>query len=62
MKNPNNLQPRGKQTMLLVTIFVTGFTSLVYEIIWSRKLSLVFGANTLAVSTVLSVFMAGLAF
>jgi spermidine synthase len=50
-----------KRYILLVSIFLTSFTSLVYEIIWSRKLSLLFGASTLAVSTVLSVFMAGLA-
>ena len=51
----------GIRFLLILTLFITSFTSLVYEIIWSRKLSLVFGANTLAISTVLSVFMAGLA-
>jgi len=56
-----HLQNRGKRFLLLAILFLTGFTSLVYELIWTRKLSLVFGANALAVSTVLSIFLAGLA-
>jgi spermidine synthase len=60
-KQTKDVGGAGKRFFLLLVLFFTGFTSLVYEIIWSRKLSLVFGANTLAVSTVLSVFMAGLA-
>jgi spermidine synthase len=51
-----------KTRIILVVLFLTGFCSLVYELVWMRKLSLIFGASTLAVSTALSVFMAGLAF
>ena len=51
----------GNRILLPLVLLFTSFTSLVYEIIWSRKLGLVFGANTLAVTTVLSVYMAGLA-
>jgi len=54
-------QSRGKRFLLLFTLFFTGLTSLAYELIWTRKLTLVFGANALAVSTVLSIFLAGLA-
>jgi len=54
-------QTRGKRFLLLFTLFITGLTSLAYELIWTRKLTLVFGANALAVSTVLSIFLAGLA-
>jgi len=57
----SRFQTNGKRFLLLFTLFLTGFTSLAYELIWSRKLSLVFGANALAVSTVLSIFLAGLA-
>jgi len=60
-KRTKSVGNSGKRFILLLTIFLTSFTSLVYEIVWSRKLSLLFGANSLAVSTVLSVFMAGLA-
>ncbi len=40
--------------------FASGFVGLVYEICWIRKASLVFGATTFAVSTVVAVFFAGL--
>ncbi|HEV8137492.1 MAG TPA: fused MFS/spermidine synthase, partial [Pyrinomonadaceae bacterium] len=39
----------------------SGATGLIYEVLWSRMLGLVFGATTLAVSTVLAAFMGGLA-
>ena len=41
-------------------MFVTAFSSLAYELVWTRKLSYVFGSTALAASSVLSVFMAGL--
>jgi spermidine synthase len=40
---------------------LSGATSLVYEVIWLRKLILIFGSTQFATSTVLSTFMAGLA-
>src|SRR5215510_14786720 len=40
---------------------VSGATGLIYEVLWARMLGLVFGATTLAVSTVLAAFMGGLA-
>ncbi len=41
--------------------FSSGFLALVYEICWIRKASLVFGAASFAMGTVLGVFFAGLA-
>src|ERR1041384_1891557 len=41
--------------------FLSGATGLIYEVLWARMLGLVFGATTLAVSTVLAAFMGGLA-
>ncbi len=40
---------------------LSGATGLVYEVLWARMLGLVFGATTLAISTVLAAFMGGLA-
>lgn len=40
---------------------LSGATGLIYEVLWMRMLGLVFGATTLAVSTVLAAFMGGLA-
>lgn len=47
--------------LILVLFFLSGATGLIYEIAWTRKLTLVFGTSSLAVSTVLAVFMGGLA-
>ena len=47
------------QPVLLGLFLVTGFTGLVYELLWARMFTLVFGATVLAVSTVLAAFFAG---
>ena len=49
-----------RKTLLLIAFFLAGFSSLVYEVIWSRQLSVVFGSTVYAVSVVLAAFMAGL--
>lgn len=46
---------------LHVLFLLSGATALVYQVVWTRVLTLFFGSTTLAVSTVLAVFMAGLA-
>ena len=46
---------------MLACFFLSGFSSLVYQVTWIRKLILIFGSTTFAVSTVLTVFMGGLA-
>jgi spermidine synthase len=47
--------------VLLIALFFTAFSSLIYELIWRRELSYVFGSTAYATSSVLAVFMAGLA-
>jgi spermidine synthase len=44
----------------LVLFFVSGACALVYQVVWVRRLLLITGTTTAAVSTVLAVFMAGL--
>ncbi len=46
---------------LPLLFFVTGAAGLVYEVVWFRLLESIFGVTTLATSTVLAVFMGGLA-
>ena len=46
---------------MFLCFFLSGATGLVYEVVWTRMLTLVFGATTFAISTVLTAFMAGLA-
>ena len=41
--------------------FCSGVAALIYQVVWVRSLSLIFGGSHLAVTTVLAVFMAGLA-
>lgn len=53
----------SRRTILLIGIcfVLSGATGLIYEVLWARMLGLVFGATTLAISTVLAAFMGGLA-
>ncbi len=45
----------------LICFFLSGFAGLVYEVVWIRQASLLFGSTTFALSTVLAVFFLGLA-
>jgi spermidine synthase len=47
--------------LLILLLFGSGFSALVYQILWLRLLALVFGVTVHAASTVLAAFMAGLA-
>ena len=47
--------------IILLCFFASGMSGLIYQVVWVRELVLVFGATTLAVSTVLTAFMGGLA-
>src|SRR5262245_26344893 len=55
------LLPDSAARSILLCFFASGFSGLVYQVIWVRELVLVFGATTFAVSTVLTAFMGGLA-
>src|SRR5258705_4020662 len=47
--------------MILFLFFCSGATALVYEVVWSKYLSLIFGSTAYAQTLVLAVFMGGLA-
>ena len=47
--------------LVALLFFASGFSSLIYQVVWTRMLVLVFGATTFATSTVLAIFMGGLA-
>src|SRR5437867_11586475 len=57
---------RSKQDWLLgvglLCFFFSGVAGLVYEVVWTRMLTQIFGNTTYAIATVLSAFMAGLGF
>ena len=52
---------RSSLRIVAFCFVLSGATGLIYEVLWMRMLGLVFGATTLAVSTVLVAFMCGLA-
>ena len=54
-------QGRGTRSIVLIFFFFSGASGLIYEVVWNRMLTLVFGATVFAVTTVLTVFMAGMA-
>jgi hypothetical protein len=47
--------------VIYTIFFLSGAAALIYQVVWIRSLSLLFGGSHLAVATVLTVFMAGLA-
>jgi len=47
--------------LLLILFGISGMTALIYEIIWIRPLTLVFGTTMYAVSTIVASFILGLA-
>ncbi len=49
------------RAVAILCFFLSGASGLIFEVIWTRMFSLVFGATTLAISTVLTAFMGGLA-
>jgi predicted membrane-bound spermidine synthase/cytochrome c-type biogenesis protein CcmH/NrfG len=56
---------RSRQDWLLVVglfcFFFSGAAGLLYQVVWTRMLTQIFGNTTYAIATVLSAFMAGLA-
>lgn len=58
---PRDALTRRGTAVLFLCFFLSGAGSLVYEVVWLRWLTLVFGATTLAISTTLAAFMGGLA-
>ena len=50
-----------RRLLVLSLFLLSGAAGLVYQVVWMRQLSLVFGVTSHAVSTVLAVFMGGLA-
>ncbi|RJP23231.1 MAG: spermidine synthase [Candidatus Abyssobacteria bacterium SURF_5] len=50
-----------KGSIYYVLFFLSGMSALIYEIVWTRRLTLIFGITVYSISTVLVAFMGGLA-
>ncbi len=60
-RSGSTYEQKSAARIILLCFFASGFSGLVYQVIWVRELILVFGATTFAISTVLTAFMGGLA-
>src|SRR5512137_1692277 len=65
-RQPRRAQPavahkNRSVTILLGLFLLSGVSGLVYQVIWARQLTLIFGATSPAITTVLAAFMLGLA-
>src|SRR5256714_8684164 len=55
------MQSRNREWTVLTLFFCSGATALVYEVVWSKFLSQMFGSTIYAQTVVLAAFMGGLA-
>ena len=53
----NNLKPR----VVLSLFFISGYTALVFEVVWGKQACLIFGSSTMAFAAVIAAYMTGLA-
>ncbi|MFH1068218.1 MAG: fused MFS/spermidine synthase, partial [Candidatus Glassbacteria bacterium] len=60
-RSPNSTAGSPLARLLYPLFFLSGFSGLVYEVIWMRRFAVVFGNTTHAITVVLAAFMAGLA-
>jgi predicted membrane-bound spermidine synthase len=59
---PSSLVRPVRRGLILALFVGSGAAGLVYQVVWSRELVLVFGNTTQAVATIVTAFMAGLGF
>ena len=55
------IKPTAKLHPAYLLVFITGFASLSYEILWTRALSMFFGSSVYAFSSILAAFLLGIA-
>jgi len=61
VNNGRSVVSSRMNALLLVAFFLSGSVALVYQVLWTRQLGLIFGVTIQAASTVLACFMGGLA-
>ncbi len=54
-------ESRARNLTILCLLFMSGFASLVYQVLWMRELALLFGSSAHATAGTLAVFFGGLA-
>ena len=58
--NPQSLIPNPDRVLVYIAIGLSGFCALGAQVVWTRVLSLLFGASTYTFSLILAVFLIGL--
>jgi len=58
---PSNDSPSFVKPLVVAIFFLSGAVGLLYEVLWTRQLALIFGVSTYAVAAVLATYMGGLA-
>ena len=61
MKVDSSNQFNLKNKLIIIIFGLSGMTALIYEIVWIRPLSLIFGTTIFAVSIIVAAFLSGLA-
>ncbi|GAB4310960.1 MAG: fused MFS/spermidine synthase [Candidatus Sumerlaeia bacterium] len=57
----SNFGEQSVRVVVYVLFFLTGISGLIYQVVWTRQLTYVFGASLYAVASVVAAFMGGLA-
>jgi spermidine synthase len=57
---PPSTSRRGLQQLVLGLFIASGAAGLIYQVVWSRELVLLFGNTSQAISTIVTAFLAGL--
>ncbi len=57
----SNLLENKTKNLILIAFALSGMTALIYEVVWTRPLQLIFGSTIYAVSTMLTTFFIGFA-
>lgn len=53
-------QPSISKALVIILFFISGFSGLIYQVLWVRQFKLLLGSSIVSVSIILAVFMAGL--
>ncbi len=50
------------KNVIILLFFISGISSIVYQVVWQRYLTFSFGSDTLSTTIIVSIFMLGLGF
>jgi len=53
---------KGLKSVIIFLFFISGISSIVYQVVWQRYLTFSFGSDTLSTTIIVSIFMLGLGF